>query len=185
MVLSLFYGISAYLVISYLLYFYTDMTSFDLAHPDLYDKPFVSLPELERLGFPVNDGLRHQEEVRLGRKRIETKTVVLGCLARDIGHNFERMKTILEDLGGLFARYKIVLFENDSRDSSRSLFEAWASENPEVDLLTCCRLGSCPCHLKERKLYDYGWDSVDRIDRMRFYRQIMCGRNTERTIILS
>ncbi len=64
-----------------------------------------------------------------------SRAVICG-LARDIGSLTEALRCRVEALGSMFADYRVVLYENDSRDDTRPQLETWCTENPKAELLT-------------------------------------------------
>lgn len=129
--------------------------------PHLY-KTF--LPEN---GYPMSK--ERKMRVKKGKNRIANSSVVIYALCRDNEKRYEKSKDLLETLGKQFKDYDIVLFENDSKDSTRSLLKEWVSSNPEkVHLLECEDLGDCDCRLGNQRGYDM--EMLDRLDKMAFYR---------------
>lgn len=98
--------------------------------------------------------------VQLGRKRMATRRVVIAGLARDIGYLARVTCQRIEELGAMFRDYRVVLFENDSRDQTRSILKAWSQKNRRFHLLT----ENCndPVHPISRCL--------KRVERMAYYR---------------
>ncbi len=112
----------------------------------------------------------YQALVKKGYLRMAEQTVVITGLARNIAHNFEKIKKRIETTGSLFKEYIVLIFENDSHDETRKLLEAWAMENPRVKLL-------CVPEAKDGKLnlphmHSYGATSKKRIEKMSYFRNI-------------
>lgn len=105
-----------------------------------------------------------------GRKEAATSKVIICSLARNCEKLFSRNARRVEALGKLFMDYRVVMFENDSKDETRAKLKAWSHQNPKVEIVDCCDLGSCECRLKQNLGYEYGVDSDDRILRMAAYR---------------
>ena len=82
------------------------------------------------------------------------------------------MRQKIEKLGKQFKNYHIVLFENDSIDSSREMFQQWQKVDAHFTLLDCCSLGDCNCNLNWQDASKMkGIISSTRIKKMRFMRQ--------------
>jgi len=75
----------------------------------------------------------------------------------------------LEFYGGLFADYRIVLFENDSSDRTRECAKQWSNTNKKVNLIEC--EGIEDCKYKSREQYGNGILSHERINRMKWARE--------------
>lgn len=111
-----------------------------------------------------------QQKVQKGKQHISDKKVVISILARDISTMFDNAVMKTEQLGEQFDDYRIVIFENDSSDDSRSKIKKWARENEKVILLRCCEEGSCSCDLKVRQLKVHGALNNKRIKKMAKFR---------------
>jgi hypothetical protein len=98
------------------------------------------------------------------------KTIIFAGLARDIETKIEKNIRNCATLGSFFKSYKIIVFENDSVDKTRTILEKMALENPNILLIDC--VGTNGCKFQETKLYDYGIMNENRIDRMAYYRNI-------------
>lgn len=62
---------------------------------------------------------------------IDQKVVICG-VCRDIGKQLFYSKAIVERIGALFADYRVVMYENNSADSTSSLLKDWERQNPRV-----------------------------------------------------
>lgn len=87
--------------------------------------------------FPVSPEFRteHRERVSSGKRRMSEMTVVICGLARDVEHILLQTIARIEHLGEMFADYRVVIYENDSRDRTKLLLEEWALRNPRVEIL--------------------------------------------------
>lgn len=113
-----------------------------------------------------------QPNINKGRKIAQNKKIVICALARNISSVFNKTYKKLEFIGKQFNNYKIVIFENDSSDNSRSLIRGWTTRNNNVILLDCCHMNSCNCHLKKKEGYSLGQLSQKRISNMAMYREV-------------
>jgi hypothetical protein len=102
----------------------------------------------------------YEERVRVGESRMKKRRAVICGLCRDARAWLPRTIARIERLGGMFDDYRVVLFENDSRDQTLELLQGWEQRNPRVQILTQ-RLGR-PRHQQVRCL--------DRASRMAEYR---------------
>jgi hypothetical protein len=94
----------------------------------------ANFPEAE---FPpaVESAIAYRKAVDVGRQRMRQARVVICGLARDIGSILPKTMARIERLGRLFADYRVVVYENDSRDNTRAQLESWESSNPRVNVL--------------------------------------------------
>lgn len=112
----------------------------------------------------------YQTLVQKGYVRMAEQTVVITGLARNIAHNFEKIKKRIETTGSLFKEYIVLIFENDSHDETRKLLEAWAAENPRIKLLSIPGIKDGKLNIPN--LQTYGPTSKKRIEKMSYFRNI-------------
>lgn len=165
---AVLYALSCYIMMTMILYFYGTTTIVDLQN---YNHMYRDFIDLKNIPIAVENQEEFLQQVEKGKSNIAQRTVVFGCLARDVEDNFERMHQRLETMGSFFKEYAIVVYENDSKDGTRSLLEEWSRRNPRVVLLDCCTEGNCDCREDPNNLYSYGYRSNTRIDKMRNFRQ--------------
>lgn len=122
----------------------------------------IFLPE----NIPVS--IKQYKNIVRGKKICQKSSIVICCLCRNIERCFSKSKARLEGVGCLFSEYKIILFENDSKDQSRSLLQQWDIDNPNVHLLNCSDIGLPNCQLDIK--HGYTISHNDRIKNMCFYR---------------
>ena len=91
----------------------------------------ISFPEGE---FPPSRERQanYEQRVALGHRRMAGQTVVICGLARDVAWLLPFTIARIERLGAMFADYRVVIYENDSRDDTKQLLTAWAARNPRV-----------------------------------------------------
>lgn len=58
--------------------------------------------------------------------------LVIGILARDCGASIEANISRVETLGRCFKDYHVVVYENDSKDSTKAVLQAWSEKNSRV-----------------------------------------------------
>jgi hypothetical protein len=74
----------------------------------------------------------------------QKRAVFTGC-ARDCAAALPRVLAKVARMAGLFAETAFVFIENDSRDGTKSLLEAWCGERPNARLISLDGLAaSCP-----------------------------------------
>lgn len=62
---------------------------------------------------------------------IEERVVICG-VARDVAGSLSNMIKTIEDLGGLFSDYRVIVYENDSKDETPLLLYEWMQRNSKV-----------------------------------------------------
>lgn len=84
--------------------------------------------------FPPADSLRadYESKIHQGKIRMRAKTAVLAGLARDVAAILPYTIVRMENIGSMFADYRIVIYENDSADGTKDILRAWAERNPRV-----------------------------------------------------
>ncbi|MEK6239134.1 MAG: glycosyltransferase family 2 protein [Planctomycetales bacterium] len=102
----------------------------------------------------------YRNTLQQGLERMRGRTAVVTGLARNIAPFLERTQARIERLGGMFADYRVVLYENDSRDDTLERLQQWERDNPKVSVLT--EILGDPIHPTSRCL--------DRASRMAYYR---------------
>lgn len=168
---TVLYALSMYLILSVALYMYGTSTSYDLSHPRLYTEIFIDLKDLTLPIANKDMSAFYRLQVEPGKKRAASSRVVFGALARDVVSTLDGMKKKIEGLGDLFQDYRVVIFENDSKDGTRDLLHAWSRDNHRVHLLSCCQDGQCECRLSIQNLHQMGMESSQRMDKLRHFRQ--------------
>ena len=78
----------------------------------------------------------YRDLVKSGLNRMQQSSAVICGLARDVAEILPVTITRLERIGQRFGDYRIVIYENDSRDDTRSLLVHWADRNPRVHAIT-------------------------------------------------
>ena len=78
----------------------------------------------------------YQRRVARGRDRMRTGRAVFCGLARDVRDSLPSVSARIELAGAMFADYRVVLYENDSRDGTLGYLWAWQQENPRVTVLS-------------------------------------------------
>lgn len=147
-------------LIDVLAFSFLSFNSHRIFHPERYE---IALPE------KLKSSSEHQT-IEKGKMIAKTKKIVIACLARNAAHIFDKASKRIEMIGELFGDYKVLLFENDSVDRTRSLLKIWTHTNPQVELLDCDDLGCKDCKFNLLDGYALGAWHGDRMKRMAFLR---------------
>ena len=103
-------------------------------HPELYNTLTFDESKFE----PPND-LKEDYWSIVGRGYQDMKNIriIFSGITRDneniIGLNIQKMKLI----GSYFEDYRIVIFENDSKDRTREIIEQYSEEDYKINLVPC------------------------------------------------
>ncbi len=73
--------------------------------------------------------------VARGYPRMSERRVVLVALARDVAWVLPQTIARMERLGSVFREYQVVIYENDSQDTTRQILMAWANSNRRVHVI--------------------------------------------------
>lgn len=74
--------------------------------------------------------------VAAGKAKMRNSSVVITGLARNIAPVVGKTIARIERTGRMFKSYKVVIFENDSKDNTAEQLQAWAAANSNVTILT-------------------------------------------------
>ncbi len=91
----------------------------------------ASFPEVDFPAAPEFNA-EYQWRVASGRQRMSATTAVIGGLARDVAGVLPMTIARIEQIGAMFADYRVVIYENDSRDNTPRLLTDWAARNSRV-----------------------------------------------------
>lgn len=76
------------------------------------------------------------ELLQLGKEEMSKHKIIITGIARDNVEDFAVMKKHIEYLGASFKDYKVVIFENDSTDGTKILYNDWIVTNPKVHIIS-------------------------------------------------
>jgi hypothetical protein len=114
---------------------------------------------------------QYHHRVQKGRAVVKSKKFVVCGLVRDIlpklKDNLVRIRAMFADLE--VTEYRIVIFENDSKDGSREYLE-WEASRPDSDLELVPCIENCLCQLKTATAVSHGAESFERLDKMARFR---------------
>lgn len=101
---------------------------------------------------------------------IYDRSIVFTGLARNVGKKIQERIQNCVVIGSMFSSYKVIIFENDSNDNTRTLVKNISHSNPNILLIDC--KGYDDCKFNQCDLYEYGIMNKNRIDRMTFFRNV-------------
>lgn len=99
-------------------------------------------------------------DVANGYDRMRQSRVVIAGLARDVEDVLPRTIERIERQGRFFRDYRVVIYENDSVDTTRWILKTWAAQNARVTVI--CEDRDDPVNIASRCL--------SRAERMAYYR---------------
>ncbi len=96
------------------------------------------LTEFPESKFACEPEFREDYERRVdrGRERMRAGRAVFCGLARDVRESLPSVSARIERAGAMFADYRVVIYENDSRDGTLGYLWAWQQENSRVSVLS-------------------------------------------------
>jgi len=71
-----------------------------------------------------------------GREEMSKHRVTIAGITRDNAADSPVMMRHIEHIGGLFADYLVILFENDSRDGTQAILHDWETKNNKVHIIS-------------------------------------------------
>jgi hypothetical protein len=122
----------------------------------------IDYVRFEEQRFPVAQSLArdYMRRVSRGYDRMYEAKVTLVGLARNVAHILPATMLRMESLGRTFRDYNVVIYENDSVDSTALTLQRWQASNRRVTILSE-KLGAPPSVTSR---------CARRADRMAFYR---------------
>lgn len=96
------------------------------------------------------------DKIKLGLDYYKTKNVIIAGLIRDSADSIDIMKKNVAKFASIFASYKVLVIENDSKDDTREILLEWAKSNPNITVLGCginadtCELNLPPASYKTK-----------------------------------
>ena len=78
----------------------------------------------------------YRDAVEGGRMAMRESRTVLCGLARNVAAHLPRSIARIERLGGQFADYRVLIYENDSTDATPALLNRWANRNRRVTVIS-------------------------------------------------
>ncbi|MBP7190592.1 MAG: glycosyltransferase, partial [Rickettsiaceae bacterium] len=92
--------------------------------------PKINGEMLEALNFIGNDIIAEGVS-----EAIKHKAIILG-ITRDNNDDMPMTRATIESLGNLFADYRVVVFENDSKDGTKESLREWEQKNDKVKIIS-------------------------------------------------
>ena len=140
----------------------------------MYNSSLLSLYTPDSFYISQEYSKEHRRLTILGMKEMESKTIVICSLLRNVAKRLPEIKKRSERLGKTFHDYRIVIVENDSSDETRKLLNEWRISNPRVIILGCgVNSDVSTCHIPQASKETDG-HSVNRrrIEKMTHLRNI-------------
>ena len=115
-----------------------------------------------------NDSFYLTNEFIDGKKIMKDSTVSICSIVRDCGSNLKRNIPRIEHLRSFFKESEVIIFENDSIDSTKEILIDWAKRSANVHVFTE-NLGSTTIPSR-KSLTGNPYYSISRIEKMAKYR---------------
>jgi hypothetical protein len=74
--------------------------------------------------------------LKLGSSQMLKHKIVIAGITRDNGKDLPVSIKYIEHLGSFFKDYRVILFENDSQDNSKSILKIWSESNKKVKIIS-------------------------------------------------
>lgn len=71
-----------------------------------------------------------------GHKIMNQQKAIICGITRDNARDFFVMRRHIEFIGQQFSDYKVVIFENDSKDRTKALLSKWSNQNSNIKIIT-------------------------------------------------
>ena len=84
-----------------------------------------------------------RENLKKGKEISLSKRIIFTGLTRDSSKRIKKNVEALSKIGESFNDYRIILFENDSKDGTREIIEKMALSNPKIELIECEEAPRC------------------------------------------
>lgn len=114
-----------------------------------------------------NRNILSKEDIIKGKNVAKNNRINICFIIRDCERQVKNNMKYLERIGSIFKDYRIIIFENDSKDNSRNIIKNFCRKNNKINLIEC---DTQDCKLSFKKSYEYGQFSRSRISKMGFYR---------------
>lgn len=83
------------------------------------------------------DLVRHYNYITvLGRQKASEQSIIICGICRDVINNLKFNIARIEKIGELFREYKVILYENDSKDGTKKLLKDWGEANKNVFIIS-------------------------------------------------
>lgn len=119
-------------------------------HPDWYDNQF---PE-SQFQPPLEIKEAYQQTVDLGYEKMKHSKIVIAGLARDIKQDLQRnMQRMLDNVVGHFEDWRIVIFENDSKDGTREYIQSLnKTVSNKIIVIDCPEILNCEFAIIQKQM---------------------------------
>jgi hypothetical protein len=104
-------------------------------HERLFPKLYKSV-EFPESHFPAADPVDFSRKADAGYRRMKEVKVIICGLTKDDATTLPLTILRIEKTGGCFLDYRVVVYENDSRDNTLSILQRWEAVNPKVEIIT-------------------------------------------------
>jgi hypothetical protein len=144
---------------------YNNKSLFEIIHPNWFT---------DVTKFPYNDFRckkncdTYYNNVKNGHIKMKNTKIIFCGLCINIENNVSKLKDRFEHLGSYFNDYRVVIFENDSKDNTRNLIKDICKKNKKFDLIECYDAKDCKYNTIQAK--DHGIFSNTRMQKMVKYR---------------
>lgn len=97
---------------------------------NLLDSEEIIHEKLDKLDFISNEVLQK------GSLEMKKNRAIFTGITRDNGEYLPSLIKMIEHLGNNFADYRVILFENDSSDTTKMILKYWSHINPKIKIIS-------------------------------------------------
>ena len=119
---------------------------------------------------PIFNVDRNAVSQQKGKEYLSNKSVIITGLIRDSEHTIKYIKQNVYKITKLFNNYKIIIFENDSKDNTRQELLKWVDEDNNVIILGCSGINNKTCNLNIKSFTITKGISKNRINNLSYLR---------------
>lgn len=103
----------------------------------IFSNEFLSvfINKIDHEKIPLLDSL-NPELLEAGKKEMAKHKLIITGITRDNIKDFFVMVKNIEYIGKFFKDYRVILFENDSKDGTKEALKIWQQNNPKVKIIS-------------------------------------------------
>ncbi len=77
-----------------------------------------------------------KQSLDIGKQEMLKRKLIVAGISRDNAKELPSVILHIEYIGSLFQDYKVIIFENDSKDGTKAILKNWRLNNPKVKILS-------------------------------------------------
>ncbi len=146
---------------------YYEQSLLEILHPEWFENP-IKFPS-DHVNFMCSKNCKNYwTRVIDGYSVMANKKIVIAGLCINIEKKIPNLNKKLEHIGGFFKDYKCVIFENDSKDNTRTKLKELEQKNDNIKIMECS--DAPDCKYGAISATQHGLISEERMEKMSNYR---------------